>query len=54
MYELVLTFIDGKTGKSREDGFNRSCADFVDDEGVVCTDILDEAVLKLQIRKERR
>ncbi len=48
MYELVLTFIDGRTGQRREASFTKSCADFVDEEGVLCTDLLDAAVLRLQ------
>jgi len=47
MYELVLQFKDGKTGLTREDSFNRSCADFFDDNGVLCFDLLENAVLKL-------
>ncbi len=47
MYELSLTYVDGKNGNRREQGFNRSCADFVDEEGLVLTDLLEEAVLKL-------
>ena len=47
MYELVLQFKDGKTGLTREDSFNRSCADFFDDNGVLCLDLLENAVLKL-------
>jgi len=47
MYELVLQFKDGKTGQTREDSFNRSCADFFDDNGVLCLDLLENAVLKL-------
>ena len=47
MYELVLQYKDGKTGITREDSFNRSCADFFDENGLLCFDLLENAVLKL-------
>ena len=47
MYELVLQYKDGKTGQTCEESFNRSCADFFDDNGVLCFDLLENAVLKL-------
>ena len=47
MYELILQYKDGKTGQTREDSFNRSCADFFDENGVLCYDLLETAVLKL-------
>ena len=47
MYELVLQYKDGKTGQTREDSFNRSCADFFDENGLLCFDHLENAVLKL-------
>ena len=47
MYELVLQYKDGKTGQTREDSFNKSCADFFDDNGLLCFDLLENAVLKL-------
>merc|ERR1711962_825755 len=47
MYELVLQFKDGKSGQTREDSFNRSCGDFFDENGVLCFDLLENAVLKL-------
>ena len=47
MYELSLTFIDGRNGKRCEAAFNRSCADFYDENGLLCMDLLEAAVLKL-------
>ena len=47
MYELVLEYKDGKTGQLREESFNRSVADFFDENGVLCFDLLEAAVLKL-------
>jgi len=49
MYTMALTFYDGKSpnGGFREDSFTRSVADFYDDNGVLCMDILETAVGKL-------
>jgi len=47
MYTMELTFYDGKTGQTREDSFNRSVADFYDDNGVLCMDLVEAAVTKL-------
>jgi len=47
MYTMALTFYDGKTKAVREDSFNRSVADFFDDNGVLCLDILENSVVKL-------
>ena len=47
MYTMMLTFYDGKTGQTREDSFNRSVADFYDDNGVLCMDLVEAAVTKL-------
>ena len=46
-YDLILVFKDGKTGKSREEKFMKSVANFFDDNGLLCMDLLEEAVLKL-------
>ena len=35
MYELVLTFRDGKTGKMRESSLHRSVASFFDENGLL-------------------
>lgn len=47
MYELILEYKDGRTGQTREDSFNRSAADFFDENGVLHFDSLEAAVLKL-------
>jgi len=47
MYTMMLTFYDGKTGDTREDSFNKSVADFYDDNGVLCMDLVEAAVTKL-------
>lgn len=47
VYELSLTFIDGKDGYKREKTISRSCADFFDENGVLCKDLLETAVLKM-------
>ena len=40
-------FKDGKTNISREKSFKRSVADFMDENGLLCMDLLEDAVLKL-------
>ena len=47
MYELDLNFVDGKTGKKRNASFSKSCADFIDENGLVCSDLIEKAVLNL-------
>ena len=47
MYELSLQYVDGKTGNTRNAETNKSVADFIDDNGVICMDLLEESVLKL-------
>merc|ERR1719495_1083412 len=47
MYTMMLTFYDGKSQQTREESFNRSVADFFDDNGVLCMDLLENAVTKL-------
>jgi hypothetical protein len=47
MYELNLAFIDGKTQKRRETAFNKSCANFFDENGLLCCDVIENAVMKL-------
>ena len=40
-YELSLTFIDGKTNARRETTVTRTVGDFIDDNGVICQDIVE-------------
>ena len=47
MYELVLTFRDGKTGKMRESSLHRSVASFFDENGLLCRDFVEAAILKM-------
>jgi hypothetical protein len=35
-YVVISSFIDGKTGKRREQTVKHSVADFIDENGVVC------------------
>jgi hypothetical protein len=35
-YVFITSFIDGKTGKRREQTVKHSVADFIDENGVVC------------------
>merc|ERR1711910_55020 len=47
MYELSLQYVDGKTGNTRNAETNKSVADFIDDNGIICMDLLEDSVLKL-------
>jgi len=47
IYDLSLTFFDGKSGKSREDSIHRSVADFFDENGLLCMDLVESAVMKM-------
>lgn len=47
IYELAISFIDGKTGKRREQTVKHSVADFIDDNGVICQDIIEPLVMKI-------
>jgi len=46
-YELVLTFVDGKTGARRESTVIKSVGDYIDENGVICLDILEPVVMKM-------
>ena len=47
MYDLSLVFTDGKTKRSRDASFSKSCADFFDENGLLCQDLVEKAVLAL-------
>jgi len=47
MYELTLSFTDGKTGATRESSITKSVGEFIDENGLVCQDIIEPMVLKL-------
>jgi len=47
MYELVLCFVEGKTGQSRQVAEKRSVADFIDENGTVCNELLEAVVMKM-------
>ena len=47
MYELTLDFKEGKTKKTRSESFRKSVADFLDENGLLCMDLLETAVLRL-------
>jgi len=46
-YEVSLSVEDGKSGASRTTSFNRSVADFIDENGVICQDIIDSVIMKM-------
>nr|CAG4645187.1 EOG090X0FS4 [Leptodora kindtii] len=47
IYELALTYRDGKSGKSREAKLAKSVAHFFDDNGTLLPDVVDTEVTKL-------
>merc|ERR1712240_325882 len=47
IYELSLSFTDGKTNTRRETTIKKSVGDFIDENGVICQDIIEPVVLKL-------
>merc|ERR1712088_197309 len=47
IYELSLSFTDGKTNARRETTIKKSVGDFIDENGVICQDIIEPVVLKL-------
>lgn len=53
LYDLSLSFKDGKTGNFRQQELHQSVADFIDDNGLICMDLLEEAVLKLHRSLEK-
>ena len=53
-YDLVLVFQDGRNGIKREESFKKSVANFFDDNGLLCMDLLEDAVLKLHRKVARQ
>jgi len=47
MYEVTVRLVEGKSGASRETGFKRSVADFIDENGIICQDIVESQILKM-------
>jgi len=47
MYEVTVRLIDGKSGASRDTTFKRSVADFIDENGVICQDIIETQIMKM-------
>merc|ERR1719402_1986343 len=47
LYRLTLEFTDGKTGATRDTVVERSVGDFIDENGLICQDIVEPLVLKL-------
>merc|ERR1712154_287369 len=47
IYELSLTFTDGKTNAKRETTIKKSVGDFIDENGVICQDIIEPVVMRL-------
>jgi len=46
-YEVSIKLIDGKTGDARETSIQKSVADFIDENGVICQDIVDTQIMKM-------
>jgi len=46
-YEITMRLIDGKTGQARETSVEKSVADFIDENGVICQDLIEGQVMKL-------
>jgi len=47
VYELSLSYTDGKTNAKRETSVKKSVGDFIDENGLICQDIIEPLVLKL-------
>jgi len=47
VYEISMRLIDGKTGLDREAAVVKSVADFIDENGVICQDLIESQVMKL-------
>jgi len=48
IYNLSMSFTDGKTSQSRDTEVEKSVADFIDVNGVICVDKLEPVVMKMQ------
>eukprot|EP00095_Tigriopus_kingsejongensis_P012219 maker-scaffold3155_size9965-snap-gene-0.1 protein:Tk12219 transcript:maker-scaffold3155_size9965-snap-gene-0.1-mRNA-1 annotation:"pre-mrna-processing-splicing factor 8" len=48
VYSLTVSVEDGKTKKTRDASFTRSCGDFVDENGLVCLELVEKAVNKIK------
>ena len=46
-YELSLSYLDGKNKTTRETTVIKSVGDFIDDNGVICQDLIEPVVLKM-------
>ena len=46
-YDLILAYTNGKSGKMNESSVQRSVADFFDDNGLLCMDLVEAAVLQM-------
>jgi len=47
IYELTVTFTDGKNAHTREAADMRSVAEFIDENGTICMDKLEPVVIKM-------
>jgi len=47
VYEVSVKVIEGKSGAARETSFKKSVADFIDDNGVVCQDLIEAEMMKM-------
>ena len=46
-YELKLSLQDGKTGDLKETSIRKSVGEFIDENGVICQDIIEPVVVKM-------
>ena len=46
-YELSLSYLDGKNKTTRETTVIKSVGDFIDDNGLICQDLIEPVVLKM-------
>ncbi|KAK7090860.1 signal peptidase complex subunit 2-like [Littorina saxatilis] len=48
MYELCMTYSDGKTGETRKAELCKSVANFFDENGVLCADLFNPEIEKMK------